>query len=152
DINTPPDVAAGTVGQGRKNLEQSSQDGRLTGRLRRHEVALVGYHAAEASHISNVTTSNAADIGYLPYLSFEGVTRWTGGQARDSWNWSSLGRLTTGIDIEKVTAVTRSYTRTGDRTAPFSADASKQTLGIYADHTLRLQSGRTIVSVGGRLD
>jgi vitamin B12 transporter len=152
DINTPPDVAAGTIGQGRKNIERSGGDVRVTGRVSAHALSVSTYLATEASHNSNVTTSNPADEPYLPYLSFESDLRWAGVQARDSWNWSRLNSVVFGLDYEKVTSVSRSYTRTGDRSAPFSADSHKRTAGFYVENTLRLRGGRTVVAAGGRVD
>ena len=48
--------------------------------------------------------------------------------------------------------MSRSYTRTGDRAAPFSADSNKRTAGAYAENTLKLWGGRTVVALGGRFD
>ena len=57
-----------------------------------------------------------------------------------------------GLDYEHVTSVSRSYTRTGDRSAPFSADSNKRTAGVYAENTWKLANGRTVVAIGGRVD
>ena len=40
DISTPPDIAAGTVGQGRKNIERNGGDARVTGRVRAHALSI----------------------------------------------------------------------------------------------------------------
>ena len=48
--------------------------------------------------------------------------------------------------------MSRSYSRTGDRTAPFSADSNKRTAGVYAENTLKLWGGRTVIALGGRFD
>jgi vitamin B12 transporter len=151
-IMSPGDLSTGINSQGSKNLERSTGDARLTGRIGQHELSFTGYGAKEASHISNVTTTNPLDAPYLPYLSFESELEWAGLQAKDSWNWSRLNSVVLGVDYEKVTSVSRSYTRTGDRTAPFSADANKRTAGLYAENTLRLRDGRTVVTVGARVD
>jgi outer membrane receptor protein involved in Fe transport len=57
-----------------------------------------------------------------------------------------------GIDYEHVTSESQSYARTGARQAPFSADNQKTTAGLYAENTLRARQGRTVLSLGGRLD
>jgi vitamin B12 transporter len=152
DINTPPDLASGNIGQGRKDIERGSGDVRLTGRRGAHDLFVTGYHATEASHTANVTTGNPLDAPFLPYLSFENELAWTGAQVRDSWNWSRLNRVVVGLDYERVSSISRSYVRTGERSAPFSADANKRTTGVYAENTLRLREGRTVVAVGGRVD
>jgi vitamin B12 transporter len=152
DISTPPDIAAGTIGQGSKNIERNTGDVRATGRAGAHDLSLTGYRATESSHSSNVTTSNPLDLPFLPFLSFESELSWAGAQAKDSWNWSRLSSVVLGLDYEKVTSLSRSYTRTGDQSAPFSANSNKRTLGFYGENTLRLRDGRTIVAVGARLD
>jgi vitamin B12 transporter len=152
DIMTPGDLFSGINSQGSKNLERSTQDVRLAGRLRTHDLAFTGYGAKEASHTSNVTSANPLDLPFLPYLSFENELRWLGMQAKDSWTWSRLNSVVLGVDYENVTSVSRSYTRTGDRSAPFSADSNKRTAGVYAENTLKLKDGRTVIALGGRVD
>ncbi|MEQ1760116.1 MAG: TonB-dependent receptor [Vicinamibacterales bacterium] len=152
DINSPPDIASGNVGQSRKDIERNAGDGRVTGRIRAHDLSFTTYMATESSHTSNVTTGNPVDAPFLPYLSFEGDLRWTGVQARDSWAVSRLSSIVVGLDYERVKSVSRSFARTGEPTAPFSADARKDTVGVYVENTLRLREGRTVVTLGGRLD
>ena len=152
DIMTPGDLATGINSQGRKNLERSTEDARLTGRVGAHDLAFTGYVAKEAGHTFNVTSTNPLDSPFLPYLSFESDLQWVGLQAKDSWNWSKWNSVVLGLDYEKVTSVSRSYTRTGDRSAPFSADSHKGTAGVYVEDTLKLANGRTVVAVGGRVD
>jgi vitamin B12 transporter len=73
-------------------------------------------------------------------------------QAKDAWQWSRSNGLVAGIDFEKVTSVSRSFARTGDPTAPFSANSNKRTLGVYAENTVKLRHGATVIALGGRLD
>jgi len=152
DIMTPGDLSTGVNSQGRKNLERATEDARLTGRLGAHDLSFTGYGATEAGHTFNVTTTNPLDQPYLPYLSFESEIAWAGLQAKDSWKWSNRNSVVYGVDYERVTSVSRSYTRAGDRTAPFSADSHKRTAGVYFENTLKLRDGGTVVAVGGRID
>jgi vitamin B12 transporter len=152
DIMTPGDIATGINAQGSKEIERSSGDGRLTGRMGAHDVSFVGYGTTEASHTTNVTSPNPLDAPYLPYLSFESELTWTGAQVRDSWRLSGVSSLVIGLDYERVTSVSRSYARTGEQTAPFSANSNKRTSGFFAEHTLRLREGRAVLALGGRVD
>ena len=152
DIMTPGDLATGLNTQGRKDLERSSQDVRVSGLISRHALSIAGYHTDDSSHTVNVTTTNPLDRPFLPYLSFESDLGWAGLQIKDAWNWSRASSLVIGFDYESVTSVSRSYTRTGDRTAPFSADSGKRTAGVYAENTLKLWAGRTVLALGGRFD
>jgi len=152
DIMTPGDLFNGVNSQGSKDIERGSQDVRLTGRAGAHTFLLTSYRATEAGHTTNVTSSNAADRPFLPFLSFESDLAWTGAQVRDSWNWSRYGSLIIGFDYENVASISRSFARTGDRAAPFSADSNKRTAGLYAENTLKLADGRTVVAVGARMD
>jgi len=152
DINTPPDIQAGTIGQGRKNLERTGGDARLTGRVATHDLSLTAYTTAESNHTSNVTSSNPLDLPYLPFLSFESQFDWAGMQAKDAWTWSRWNSIVLGVDYEHVTSVSRSYLRTGEPTAPFSADSNKRTAGVYAENTMKFGDGRTVVTAGARVD
>jgi len=152
DIMTPGDLFNGVNAQGSKDIERGAQDVRLTGRSGAHDVLVAAYRATEASHTTNVTSSNPADRPFLPFLSFENDFAWSGVQLRDSWRWMRRNSLVVGFDYEKVASVSRSYARTGDRTAPFSADSDKRTAGVYAENTLKLNDARTVIAVGGRLD
>jgi vitamin B12 transporter len=152
DIMTPGDLASGLNAQGRKDLDRSTRDVRASGLLAGHAVSLTAYHAVESGRTTNVTTTNPLDQPFLPYLSFENELGWTGVQARDAWDWSTAGSLVVGLDYEHVTSVSRSYARTGDRIAPFSADNDKRTAGVYAENTLKLWNGRAVVAAGGRFD
>ena len=152
DIMTPGDLFNGVNSQGSKDIERSTQDVRLIGRAGGHAWTMTAYRAAEVSHTTNVTSTNSADVPFLPYLSFEGDLAWSGGQAKDSWQWSRLNSLVLGFDYEKVTSVSRSYARTGNRTAPFSADSNKRTAGAYAENALKLRDGRTVFTLGARID
>lgn len=152
DIMTPGDLASGLNSQGSKDLERSTTDGRVTGRIGVHDISFTGYGAREAGHTSNATTTNPLDRPYLPYLSFDSDLSWRGVQARDSWRWSRLNSVVAGLDYEKVTSVSRSYARTGDQSAPFSANSNKGTVGLYVENTLKVHEGRTVVTAGGRLD
>ena len=152
DIMTPGDLTTGLNSQGRKDLERSSQDVRLSGLVSRHALSITGYHTDDSSHTVNVTTTNPLDRPFLPYLSFESDLGWAGLQVKDAWDWSRASSLVIGVDYESVTSVSRSYTRAGDRTAPFSADSGKRTAGVYAENTLKLWAGRTVLALGGRFD
>jgi vitamin B12 transporter len=152
DIMTPGDLASGLNSQGSKDLDRSTEDVRLTGRIGAHNLSFTGYGAREAGRISNVTTTNPLDLPYLPYLSFESELTWRGMQARDAWRWSRRNSVVVGLDYEGVRSVSRSYTRTGDQSAPFSANSNKKTVGLYVENTLTLHDGRTVVTAGGRVD
>jgi len=152
DIMTPGDLASGINAQGSKNIEHASQDVRVGGAVRSHVLSFTGFHATENGHTRNVTSTNPLDRPYLPYLSFESDLTWAGVQAKDTWNWSRSGSLVAGFDYEKVTSLSRSFARTGDPIAPFSADSNKRTGGVYAEHTLRLRDGGTVIALGGRVD
>lgn len=152
DLESPPDLASGNLGQSSKDIERGSGDVRLSGLFRGHELLFAGFKAGEASHTSNVTTFSPADLPFLPYLSFESDLDWAGAQVRDVFNWNAANRLVIGVDYEKVTSISRSFSRTGDAVAPFSADSNKRTIGAYFENTLRLRGNDTIVVIGGRFD
>ena len=152
DINTPGDVFAGLTSQGRKDLDRTAGDVRVSGQLARHLVSGTFYTADEQGHTRNVTTFDPLDLPFLPYLTFENALGWSGVQVRDAWSWSTSNSLLIGVDVERATSESKSYARTGAPQAPFSADNRKNTVGLYAENTLRLREGRTVLSTGGRID
>ena len=152
DINTPGDVFAGLTSQGRKDLERTAADIRVSGPVARHLLSGTFYTADEQGHTMNVTTTNPLDLPFLPYLTFENALGWSGVQVRDAWSWSRPASLVIGLDIERAKSESRSYARTGDPLAPFAANSRKNTVGLYAENTVRLSDGRTVVSAGGRID
>ena len=129
-------------------------DARLTGRLGAHDAVVHRLRArARPATRSNVTTTQPARPAVSCRICRSRATSpGSALQAKDSWNWSRRNSLVVGVDYEKVTSVSRSYARTGDRAAPFSADSNKRTAGVYAENTLKLRDGRTVVAVGGRVD
>jgi len=152
DIMTPGDLASGLNAQGSKDVEHAAQDVRLSGSIRSHSLSFTGFHATEDGRTTNVTSTNPLDRPYLPYLSFESELSWAGIQVKDVWAWSPANSLVTGVDYEKVTSVSRSFARTGEQIAPFSADSNKRTAGLYAENTVKLRNGRSVIAVGGRID
>jgi vitamin B12 transporter len=152
DIDTPGDVFAGLTSQGRKNLERTGGDLRMSGPVGRHLVSGTFYTTDEQNHTYNVTSPNPLDEPFLPYLTFENALQWMGIQARDAWSWSRTNSLLVGLDVEHVKSESRSYARTGAPQAPFSADSRKNTVGLYAENTIRVRNGSTVVTAGGRVD
>ena len=152
DINTPGDVFSGVSSQGRKDLDRTTEDARLSGQVGRHLLTGTIYNTHEAGSTLNVTTSNPLDQPFLPYLTFQNEFAWRGAQVKDAWGWSRANSLVMGLDYEHVTSESRSFARTGVGQAPFSANSQKDTVGLYAENTLNLRGGRTVISTGGRVD
>ncbi len=151
DIMTPGDLATGVSSQGSKDLDRSGQDLRLAVPAGAHTLSFTGYRTSDSSRTTNVTTTNPLDQPFLPYLSFESDLGWTGLQAKDVWSASRTSRLVVGVDYERVSSTSRSYSRTGERTAPFSADHTKTTAGLYAEHTWT-RGERLVLTTGARFD
>ena len=66
DIDNPGDVFTGTSSQGRKNLERSTEDVRLSGQLGSHLISSTYFMAEEQGHTSNVRTTNPLDQAVPP--------------------------------------------------------------------------------------
>ena len=141
DINTPGDVFAGLTSQGRKDLERTAADLRVSGPLARHLLSGTFYTADEQNHTLNVTTTNPLDLPYLPYLTFENALGWSGVQVKDAWSWSSASSLLIGLDVERASSESRSYARTG---RPAGAVLREQP----EEHRRPLR-GKHLASVGG---
>lgn len=152
DVQNPGDVFAEGTRTSRKNFDRSTSDMRVQGQLGRHVLSTTAYTAGEESQTTSVKSTNPAEQPYLPFLSFEGILDWKGLQVQDAWSWWRGNSLVAGIDSELVTSQTRRYLGTGERIGPFAADNRKRTVGAYAENTLTIKNGFTVIALGGRVD
>ena len=148
----PGDEFFGDTGQAKKDLYRNSADVRVHGQLGRHDLETAIYGTNDKGNNVKVSPSADADLPYLPYLTFESQVERQGAQIRDIWQWSDQHDLVVGLDIERVESRSRSYSRTGQRLSPFSADSRKNTVGLYAQQRMRFFEGRTTATVGLRGD
>ena len=152
DVQNPGDVFAEGLRLGRKDFDRSTSDVRVQGQLGRHVLSTTAYTANEDSHTTSVKSPNAADQPFLPYLNSEGFLSWKGLQVQDGWAWRKNSSLVIGLDSELVRSESLRYAGNGDRIGPFAADSTKRTIGAYAENTLNVNNGSTVVSLGGRVD
>lgn len=152
DIATPGDLAYGLNQQSNKEMDSGGSDVKLTGRLGAHTVSATAYGGRQWYETTTKTSTTASVKQYLPYRSFEEDLHWRGLQAQDVWDWATNASLVLGLDTEQAKSVTLSYNPNGTRKGPFSADNTRDTTGIYAENTWRLNSGDTVVYVGLRND
>ena len=150
DISTPPDIAAGTIGQGRKNLERGSGDARLVGRAGAHDCVV--HRVSPRRRTATARTSrprNPLDLPFLPYLSFESDARldWRAGQGLVALVEAEQPRRRRGLRAASRASAARTR-------APATAvgavlrDSNKRTAGVYAENTVKLRDGRTVVAAG----
>lgn len=152
DVQNPGDVFFDSARLSNKDFDRSTSDVRLQGQMGKHVLSSTFYVAGEDNHSTTVKSTTPADQPYVPFLSSESFLDWKGFQAQDSWAWLKSNNLVLGFDSELVTSKSKRYANTGDRIGPFSADSTKRTFGVYAENTLRLNEGSTVVSLGGRVD
>lgn len=152
DVLNPGDVFFDGNQQSSKDFDRDTSDVRLQGQLGSHMVSTTVYTANESNHSTRVTSTNAAERPFLPYLMFEGSLKWTGAQIQDGWNWHRNNNLVFGFDSELARSRAKQYLPTGVRTGPKAADNTKRTAGIYAENTLNINNGSTVISAGGRVD
>jgi vitamin B12 transporter len=152
DVLTPGDTFFEGNQSGKKNFERSTSDVRLQGQLGAHTVSSTVYTASESNHTTRVKSLNPAEQAYLPFQQFEGFISWRGVQVQDAWAWWKGNSVVFGLDSELVTNTTLRYLPTGGRTAPFAADNNKRTIGAYAENTVSINGGATVVTLGGRID
>lgn len=148
----PGDEFFGDTALAKKDLYRNSADARLHGRLGQHALEVAIYGTNDKGNNIAVSPSTAADLPYLPYLTYESQVERQGAQVRDIWQWSDQHDLVVGLDLERVDSTSRSYSRTGERLSPFSADSRKKTVGLYAQQRMRFFEGRTTATIGVRGD
>ncbi len=152
DVLNPGDVFFDGNQQSSKNFERGTSDVRLQGQLGSHTVSTTVYTANETSHSTRVTSANAAERRFLPFLLSESFLKWTGAQVQDGWNWHRNNNLVFGFDSEVARSKSQLYLAAGGRTGPRAADNTKRMAGIYAEDTLNSNNGTTVISGGGRVD
>lgn len=152
DIATPGDYAYGLQDQSNKDMNRTGYDMRLTGKWREHRLSFTAFTGSQWYKLTRKTSRIAAEQKFLPYQSFEEDLYWRGLQAQDVWDWSPNASLVWGVDSEKASSVTRSYNANGTRKGPFSADNTRQTMGVYAENTWQLNDDATTLHVGLRND
>lgn len=152
DIATPGDLAYGIHDQSNKDMDRQGMDMRLTGHLGAHHVSATAFAGDQWSATTKKTSRLAADQAFLPYRSFEEDLYWRGLQMQDVWEWAADTSLVFGLDTERAKSVTRSYSASGTRKGPFSADNLRDTTGLYAENSWRLDGGDTLFYAGLRHD
>ncbi len=152
DVLLPGDEFVGQASQAKKDLFNNTADLRLSGEMGNHAINATLYAASQKSNNIKVTSTTAADLPYLPFLSSESENDWLGVQLGDSWQINDNFALSVGADYETVDSIARSYTRTGARQGPNAADDRKTTFGVYVQQRLRFFDGRTTASIGIRGD
>jgi vitamin B12 transporter len=152
DVLLPGSELDGTSQQARKDQDQHSAEMRLLGDLGAHQPALVLYTTREAGNNITVTSLNAAEQPFLPYLSFDFEIRELGVQLRDEWQWSPRHSLLIGLDHQDIELESRSYNPDGSARAPFSPDNARRTTGVFVQDRIRLRDGQTIFELGARYD
>ncbi len=152
DVQNPGDVFAEGLQTSKKDFDRSTSDVRLQGQLGRHVLSTTAYSANEDSHSTRVKSTTPSEQALLPFLTSESFLSWKGLQVQDAWAWHSNNSIVIGLDSELVKSVGTRYAATGERIGPFSADSTKRTIGAYAENTLTLNKGLTVVSLGGRVD
>jgi vitamin B12 transporter len=145
-------IGTSSANLGRKNIDRHTTDVRLSGKFAAFAPSLVVYHAREQNEYSRVTSVSQADQPFLPFRFFANDLNYYGVQARGDWAWSRTHSLVFGVDYDHVSVASHSWLNSGTETAPFSPDNTRATTGTFAKNTFRLNGGRTIVDVGGRID
>ena len=148
DIMTPGDLASGLNSQGSKDIEHASQDVRVTGRLAAHALTFTAFHAdRRRTHDERHVDQPCSTCRTSPISRSRASSDGVGIQARDAWTLVAgeqsrcRRRLREGDERQPVV---RPHRRS--RSAPFSANSNKRTYGVYAENTLKLRGGRTVVA------
>ncbi|MCG8421877.1 MAG: TonB-dependent receptor [Proteobacteria bacterium] len=150
-IQTPGDIFYGDSLQGEKDLGRFGGSVQAEGRLGRHSVFVTAFGAGDTTSYRNEFDGQPA------HKSFEQDSTWLGTQGRyvgrlDIPRLSLTPTVVTGIDVERVHDRSRSFTPEGDRTAPFSPDANRTTVGVYGQGRGELFAGRLVLTAGARFD
>jgi vitamin B12 transporter len=152
NIATPGNIAVGTTGQSNKDMDRSGTDLKLTGRQGNHRLMGRVFGGDQAYTTFTKTSATVADQPYLPYRSYSEELNWKGWQFQDTWAWSEQASFVFGVDDQEAKSVTKSYSKTGASTAPYTADSKLKTTGVYGENTWYFNDNNSTFYVGARRD
>jgi len=149
NIETPGDVAYGSVRSGRKDIDNQGVDLRVGGGLgANNEVAATFYHTEEeAENYSNYSSGATVPT----YRNYDSETSWDGIQLQDIYIWGNH-KFILGFDYQYIEKQSRSYTTSGTRKAPSSPDEGRTNLAGYLETVWKFCDNRLTFTGGGRYD
>ncbi|MBM9616136.1 TonB-dependent receptor [Desulfobulbus rhabdoformis] len=149
NIETPGDVAYGSVRSGRKDIDNQGVDLRVGGGLgANNEVAATLYHTEEeAENYSNYSSGSTVPT----YRSYDSEITWDGVQLQDIYTWGNH-KFILGFDYQYIEKQSRSYTTSGTRKAPSSPDEGRTNLAGYLETVWKFCDNRLTFTGGGRYD
>jgi vitamin B12 transporter len=149
DIETPGDVAYGTVRSGSKDIDNQGIDLRVGGGLgANNEVGATVYHTEEeAENSSDYYGSKSVPT----YRSYDSDTTWDGVQLQDTYSWGAH-KFIAGLDYQYIEKISRSYTTSGARKAPSSPDEGRTNMAGYLESVWKFYSDHLTLTGGGRYD
>ncbi len=143
NVEVPGDIFYGTAQRWRKNVEKTSGDLRLAGRLHQHTVSLSGYAAQER----NI----AFDLQAVPFVSSDGKNFWYGLQVQDAYRVKSH-TFTGGLDYNSSNTAIRNWQNATTERAPSSPNYGITSKALFLEGNLSFLDERVTTTAGGRLD
>jgi vitamin B12 transporter len=146
DVRAPGAESDAGTGQGSRDGDVWTVDGRVNGTLGAHDLLAVVYLTSEKDERTNV-------VNRVPLLAgADTLTEARGLQLRDAWSFADNYTLIAGFDLEDTERGSTRYGAAGQILGAFAPDESREAVGVYADVTARWLDERLIVNAGARLD
>ena len=149
DIETPGDVAYGTVRSGSKDIDNQGVDLRIGGGLgANNEVGATVYHTEEEAENSSDYSGGKT----VPtFRSYDSDTTWDGVQLQDTYSWGAH-KFIAGLDYQYIEKISRSYAASGARKAPSSPDEGRTNMAGYLESVWKFYDNHLTLTGGGRYD
>lgn len=149
DIETPGDIAGGSLSSGIKDIDRYGVDLQAGGDFgANNSLFFTAYTTGEESE----SYSDSYWGTPVPrYRSYDNEISWYGVQVKDTYEWRSHSFIG-GIDYQYIEKESRSYTTDGFRKAPYSPDEGRTNWAAYLETIWRLMDERLTLTAGGRYD
>lgn len=150
NVDLPGDIAVGSTGAGRKNIDRYTGDFKLSGQLsEKNRLHFTAYIASEGSE--NITLNDFAGNPVPAFRSFTEDNRWWGLQIQDISEFGNHS-LTVGLDYNHARTRSQLFGQDGSILNPFSPNYSNISTGLYAQGQLNFLDNRLVINPGLRYD
>lgn len=146
NTETPGAESDGIANQSDKDESNIGGDISVLGSVGNHELLALAYRTKEKQAYLDKPPSTQ------PFIDSTNTIKWSGLQLQDNWTITPALGLILGADYQLIDETASSFNAAGTLIGSFSPDYNRETIGAYADATVRIFDKRLILSAGLRYD
>ncbi|WP_025761416.1 TonB-dependent receptor plug domain-containing protein [Dyadobacter tibetensis] len=133
DVESPGDIASGSTGTSKKDIDRSAVDLGITGILGAHRLSLQAFASEENSQNYNL---NSGGKPIIPFRSAQSQNLWKGIQLKDHWN-IDRHQVTMGYDYLDASTNSKRWSNDTTERAPYQPHYALRTSAWYAQGLLQ---------------